>query len=166
MSWSDWTSAAFGEVNVLINIMMTTTTLWLCMRQALSHATDPLPSHLFVAPCRNWLSEWWWAYHSQLLGKLVCQLTRGFEYVSFLALNMIVYFHTYPKPACFTLRGWSDAHIMQFIYVCVCFIFFPPSFFCLHALNKSSNSYFICFDCVWIFLLLLYFLFSVHVYCQ
>ena len=37
--------------------------------------------------------------------------------------------------------------------------------FCLHALYKSFNSYFICFEYVWVFLLL-YFLFFVHVYYQ
>ena len=36
--------------------------------------------------------------------------------------------------------------------------------FSLYALNKLSNSYFIYFEYLWIFLLLLYFLFFVHVY--
>ena len=33
------------------------------------------------------------------------------------------------------------------------------SFYCLHALNKLFNSYFICFEYVWIFLLLLLYFF-------
>ena len=44
----------------------------------------------------------------------------------------------------------------------LCFILF----FCLHTLNKLFNSYFICFEYVWIFVLLLHFLFFMHAYYQ
>ena len=66
---------------------------------------------------------------------------------------------------------YTDRHMFNLFifllssYMHVCAVSFFP-FFCLHALNKLFNSYFICFECVWIFLLLLYFLFFVHVYYQ
>ena len=66
----------------------------------------------------------------------------------------------------------SSFHIFFCLYICMCVLYLSPFFFsiffplCLRALNKLFNSYSICFEYVWTFLLLLYFLFFVHVYYQ